>query len=228
MTRWRQPWISYDLDGRRIEIQVLDPATAFELEPQIIAQIGEAAALTLASPMGMIAAAGRHAWADDSGQPVAVAAARGVLALARDIARRMRPEPAWMLDAVERLLFERVRLDGALVVGWRSLDTAEFGPVQRWTLVAISIAQTFADLWTRAPYDARAPRGHDYGVPQPNTPLAVAWAAALAREGYASGMAEILDTWTPLRKLEAVELLAEQAAIQRARDDAAAAQAGGR
>jgi hypothetical protein len=214
VSRWRQPWISYDLDGRRVALQIVDPSTAFELERSIVAQLGETLALLLAAPWPVLSAIGRSALAD-ADQAAGLGVARSLVAAADRIVAGLPTDPAQLLDLVDRLLLGRLVVDGAEVETWADMSRARLGPSQRWRLLGMQISQTFAELWIRAPYDAKAPRGRDYGVPEPSSPRAVAWAAALAREGYASSTTEILDTWTPLRMIELVEVAAHNAEVHR-------------
>jgi hypothetical protein len=219
VTRWRQPWVSYDLAGRRIDVQTMDPVTAFEIEPQIIEQLGETFSLALAAPLAVLGAIGRDALADRSSP--SLAATRSVMAAADRVISGLQAEAAWMLSAVERMLLGRLRIDGLEISTWAELGRAGLVPIGRWRLLGLQVSQTFGELWTRAPYDPKAPRAKDYGVPEPATPRAVAWAAALARQGYASSMVEILECWTPLRMLEAVELAACEAENHRRAQDEA-------
>jgi len=145
-----------------------------------------------------------------------------VIAAADKIVAGMQPDPHWLLAFAERTLLGRLAIDGDQVESWVDLSRAELGIAARWRLLGIQISQTFGGLWIRAPYDPKAPRAKDYGVPEPSTPRAVGWAAALARQGYASSMVEILETWTPLNTLEAVEHAAYEAESRRRAEDEAA------
>jgi hypothetical protein len=41
VTDFRQPWRRVEIGGRRFQLQIVDPSTAFELEPSLIELLGE-------------------------------------------------------------------------------------------------------------------------------------------------------------------------------------------
>jgi hypothetical protein len=228
VSEWRQPWKRADLDGRRCHLQILDPATAFELEPVLAAALGDAASLAIVAPRELAAAAlraggldKRRTLADLAADPAGGAerAARVVRTAGAIVSRALLGldlSPALLCELHERCVLGRLRVEGELVEDVRDWSALALHPSARWQALAVQIRQTFGPLWTRSPYKLRCPKVAD-GVPEPTAvPVAIRYAATIAERGYASSTHEVLTQWTPVRMIEVVEAAAYDAARRNA------------
>jgi hypothetical protein len=233
MNDFRQPWRRVEIGGRRCLLQIVDPETAFELEPELISLLGDTLALFLAAPEHVISGALRSAISPDAdlldeepSQSTHTAAA--IVALGQVLAKCIesaKPKPAWMVRTFERLVFKRFRIGDEYIDTRRDWTRAKFGPVAKWQVFAAQIQQSFGPLWTRSPYKLRV-KNPDYGVPQPpGVAVAVRYASELAKAGCASSVQEILSEWTPVRMIEITET--QVYAIENERRAHEAAKSGG-
>jgi len=238
MSQWRQPWSVIDLDGRRCRLQILDPATAFALEPELVAVLGETLTMACAAPDELIGAVWRHSAAgwttaqsirslasDPVGGPEAAATAIRTLGqIVCSCLIDAKISPAWARDVFGRMVYGRLDVGRRVIVeDSRDYARAGFGPMIKWRIMAAQLRQTFGPLWLRSPYTVRSTsKALDYGVAQPKSvPVAVRWADNLARLGSAGSSREILREWTPVEMIEIVENAAYQAEHERRANDAA-------
>lgn len=229
---YRQPWGRLEVTGRDVRLQILDPESAFELEPELIERIGEDLAYALAAPRTLLSAVwGRVLAAHGCGASIADAlrdsttgpmvAASGLRLMSRVFAAAVaeaKLDGRWLAHAWGVLVFDRLEIDGHRVCSWRDWTELGMRAEARWRIFAAQLEQTFAPLWTRSPY--RASRRKDAtpvaNVPAPSgVPIAVQWADALAVQGHASDAETVLRTWTPVRVIEVVESAAYQAERER-------------
>jgi hypothetical protein len=230
---YRQPWGRFTVTGRRCRLQILDPVTAFELEPQLVAQFGEPLVMAMAAPeqvFGVLASGEDHDAAaptqDDNATPHAVAALHRLVAIFRAAVTSARLDGAWLRGLFERSIFDRLRVDDATVEDWASWGATGLGAEARWRVLAAQLQQTYQPLWVRAPYSVRKEKAKDFGVPSPKgVPIAMQWADALVKMGHVSSAHEVVTSWTPVQLMDVVDLAAYQAEIERRAMDAARAQA---
>lgn len=240
MTERRQPWNRADYAAHRVRVQVLDPVTAFELEPQLIERFGDALALALAAPGQILGAV----WSTVTGPELAHRSLADVLAdpdpsmglqlaadgvrvltsvLSRAVAKATVDGP-WLFEVWRRCVLGRLEVDGQRVETMRDWADLELRPLAKWHTLAAQLRQTYGPLWTRSPYKLRS-SVQDFNVPRPQAvPIATQWAAMLAKSGQAPSAVEIVSTWTPVQLIEVVEsaaMIAERE--QRAYDAAMAA-----
>ena len=243
MTYWQQPWGRFEAGGHDVRLQVLDPATAFAIEPEIIERVRPELLMTIAAPEAMLdgiglAAASQHrgprklaeALLDPEASPKAASAGLRVLARVFSGLIASTPEDgAWVARIFERVIFDRIELERENgpprhASTWRQWGKLGLGPAARWTILVAQLAQTFGPLWTRSPYSPSSREPKDYGVPLPPAPLAVQWASQLASQGYAAGSDEVLRVWTPERVAEPVEIAAHAAEQHHRASEAARAE----
>lgn len=239
MNYYRQPWGRLTVTGRRCRLQVLDPVTAFDLEPQLIERFGEHLVMLLAARGNVIGSLWASVLADhgfggsltdaandpESGLPIAVAGLRRTMALLSTCAQEMRVEGCWLADVFGRMVFDRLTVDGVTIEDWDAWDSAGLGSVGRWRVLAFQLEQTYQPLWVRKPYSVRKKKGKDYGVPLPDTvPLATQWANNLAKMGYVASAHDVLVGWTPSQLMDAVDMAAYQAETERRAMAAASAE----
>lgn len=233
MNRYRQPWSRVRLPGHHVRLQVLDPSTAFELEPQLVDILGDALALVVAAPDDIVAAVGRHAasgggrksiqelatdpffgpeMAADSIRSLGLVLANSIAALPADYRRVSR--------LFKEMVLGRIRVTDTVVEDAIDWDSVGFSAIDKWMLFGAQLRQTFGPLWTRSPYTVRGKEEKGSGIPEPKSvPMAVRWADNLARLGSASSSREILEEWTPVQMIEIVESAAYTAMVeQRALD----------
>jgi len=232
MSRWRQPWERVDIDGVRCHLQILDPATAFEMEPELVRVLGETLALACAAPHEIIGAVWRSSvagWIDTAqdlrtlatdAHAVPGAATDAIVLLGRILGTCLTEadlRPAWVISVFGRLIYGRLKVNGEVVETAADYAALNFRPMAKWQLMAAQIKQSFGPLWLRSPYNMRSKiPAPSYGVPQPkDVPLAVRWADNLARLGSAGSSREILHEWTPVEMIEVVENAAYQAEFER-------------
>lgn len=232
MSEYRQPWQRVTIAGRRCRLQILDPQTAFELEPELVRGFGEHLTMALAAPSQVFGSVWDRALGDhgrslsecladpELGPEVA---ADGLKLLAGLLARavyELDTDAAWVIEATRRMLLGRLEVEGTIIDEWSDFKMGARG---RWRAVAAQVAQTFGPLWTRSPYRLRS-KVETYGVPEPKgVPVAVRWADTLAKQGSASSSHEILTVWTPVRMIEIVEATAYAAERERRAMDRAKA-----
>jgi hypothetical protein len=237
--------------GVRCRLQILDPATAFELEPELVKILGDTLSFAAAAPDELLGAVWHHAAGGHGvdiqelardpvrGPEMAVAAIRSLGSLLAACVARAPVSAPWVRRMFSTLVLERfkVRISRAARYGVhadRLVEEVEdwneigFRPVVKWQVMAAQIRQTFGPLWTRSPYTTST-RHKSYGVPVPQSSPAVLWADNLAVLGSASSANEILNEWTPIRMIEIVESSAYRAANeQKALDEAKAENQRGR
>lgn len=240
MNYYRQPWGRVTVTGHRCRLQVLDPVTAFDLEPQLIDRLGEPLAMALAAPRhvlgpmwsGIVGDEGygstfaevvQH---DDRRLEIAAAGLQRMAAMLRSCMLDARIDGGWIVTTFESLIFDRLRIDDHVVEDWDSWRATGLGAEARWRLLAAQMEQTYRPLWTRAPYSAGRKKPQDYGVPVPTSvPMAVQWADALVTMGHVSSAHEVVTAWTPVQLIDAVDLAAQHAENERRAMDAAKTQA---
>lgn len=216
MTDFRQPWRRVEIGGRRCLLQIVDPATALELEPELNRVLGGTLALFLAAPDQVVGAAVKGAAPDPAtlgivevdervGHERTAAAIQSLGLLLAECIRAAQLDATWVRATFGRLVLGRMRIGEDYMDTARDWGRLGFGPLAKWQALAAQVQQSFGPLWTRSPYNLRV-EARDYGVPQPvGVPLAVRYAAELAKTGVASSVREILDTWTPVQMIEIVE-----------------------
>ncbi len=235
MTYFRQPWGRLTVTGRRCRLQVLDPATAFELEPQLIENFGEHLVMLLAArgnvygqlwngvlaDHGFTGSLSEVAKSGEQGLEIATDALRRTVAMLTQCAQEARLDGRWLAEVFERMAFDRLRVDDLLIEDWTTWRESGLGPLARWQVLAAQIEQTYQPLWLRAPYSVRGPAGKDYGVkPPPGVSAVSQWANNLAMMGSTSAQ-EIFANWTPVQLMDAVDSAAYKAEIDRKAMDAA-------
>lgn len=234
MTKYRQPWNRLRIAGRRCKLQILDPATAFELEPELVRTLGDTLSFAIAAPGEIVTSVLTHAAGGVSvveamrdpvmGTEMAVETLR-ILGLLMSACIESIPtsNTKWIRQMFGRMVLERFQVDGQLVEEIEDWHELGFGPMVKWQVMGAQMRQTFGPLWTRSPYDSGL-RKKDYGIAMPKSvPIAVMWADSLAKLGSASSSAEILKEWTPVEMIDVVESAAFAAATeQRAMDEARA------
>ena len=227
MTYYQQPWGRLTVTGRRCRLQVLDPSTAFDLEPELIDRLGDNLAIAVSSPEHVLRATWSKAL-EDSGyiatavdhtpEDTAKAAAAGLvrirdLFVASIIGARI--DGKWVKACFERMIFDRLVVDDDLIQDWSSWASADLGPAARWRLMAAQLAQTYGPLWVRSPYSP-GKRSPDMGVPLPKSvSKAMQWADALVKMGHVASSHEVLTAWTPTHLMDVVDLAAFQAEHER-------------
>lgn len=228
MSRYRQPWEHIELAGREFELQVLDPGTAFELEPELVGQLGEATAMAIAAPgvvlSGVWSGASKLAGLDEApvglrdalqgggeGRVLATASIAMLGRVLADCLMTAQPSHEWAVSTFRRAVLGRLRVEGRLIRTPRDWRRAALGPWVKWQALAAQLQQTFGPLWTRSPFRHRGPKVKDYGVKSPDVPVAVAWANALAKSGSAGSSLEVLERWTPVHMIQIVEEAAADA-----------------
>lgn len=222
----QQPWGRFEFGDRVVKLQVLDPITAFELEPEVISRLGAALVMAVVAPSTIIdRVAGDLAPAAE--QDAAVARLRTLAKMLGSAIASTDIDGRWLSQTFADVVFDRLREGSRTIESWRDLDALGLHPLQRWQLFAGQLRQTYAPLWLRSPYQVSRRAAPDYGVQAPTTPKAVQWAAALAKMGYASSPDEILTRWTPARMIDVVESAAYDAEVQNRAHDAATRPEGG-
>jgi hypothetical protein len=235
MTDFRQPWRRVEIGGRRCLLQVVDPATALKLEPEINRVLGDTLSLFVAAPDQVIGAAMKHA-ANGAADPAMVGishtppldhsahtveAIRSLGRLLAQCVASAQLDADWVRVTFGVLVLGRMRVTEDYIDTARDWARCGFGPLVKWQALAAQVQQSFGPLWTRSPYNLRV-EARDYGVPQPTgVPLAVRYAAELAKTGVASSVREILDTWTPVQMIEVVEAQTYAAENERRAHEAA-------
>ena len=220
---YEQPFYPYRLGGRLIEIQVLDPEHAFELEPRLVDELGPRLALAIAQPDSVLSViANRSLDSSDDGAYQAAVALRGLLQFVSELLTTTKLDGAFIAHAMHTLLDGCVRIGGDVVED--VADLVRYGAALKWQLFTAQIAQTYGGIWTGEPYQAattapplpiEAPKG---------TTKAQGWADALARAGVASSVDEVLRRWTPVRVIAAVTQAAFIADLERLETKKARAQ----
>lgn len=229
MSRYRQPWGRLDLGGKRCRLQILDPAATFDVEPQLVAKLGDTLSLSLAAPDEILGAVWRQSTADGpvgvdlrtlardpvEGPALAANALRLLGGVLSQCLIDARVQPRWIRDVFGVLVLGRLEVDGEVIEDARDWARAGLPPVAKWQAMAAQLRQTFGPLWLRSPYTMRA-KVKDYGVPQPKgVPVAVRWADALAKLGVVGSSREMLIEWTPVEMIERVENAAYNAEVER-------------
>jgi hypothetical protein len=233
---YRQPWRRVEIGGRRFHLQVVDPSTAFDIEPELVAALGDTLSLFIAAPDHVIGTAMKQAAGGGTSDPALLGivdiapvtgnarTATAIASLGRvlaDCIMSARLEPAWVRATYGRLVLGRLRIGEDYIDGARDWARLGFGPLAKWQALAAQIQQSFGPLWTRSPYKLRVP-AKDYGVPEPTgVPVATRYAIELAKAGVASSMQEILDEWTPVRMIEVIEAQTYAAENERRAHEAA-------
>lgn len=225
MSQWGQPANFALVGDRPCRLQVLDPELAFELEPQIIERVGEALLLSVTAP-GAVAKSVREVISGEARITTATAALEQLAQLARGLLSAPGLDGPWVVEVIERTIFDRLVVDGTPVGSWREWGRLGLSPFAKWQALAAQLTQTFGPLWTRSPYSAGQRPHKDYGVPQPSASRTVQWAAALASSGYVGSVDEVLRSWTPDRMIDLVEIAAADCERQRRASDAATAGGG--
>lgn len=220
MNGFEQPWRRYDFAGHTIRLQILDPALAFDIEPELAQHFAPRVLSALASPEAV--AAGIDARAAEADNPAAER-----LRLAGQLPGRMLvglpKDGRWLAQTFELLVLERLRVDGQLIETRAELAAVKLTVWQRWRLLGLQLAQTFEPLWARSPYQPSKRKVEDYGVTAPNSPIAAQWAGHLSGQ-IATSPHEMLTRWTPLDLIIQVERAAMAAEITRRAQEAAEAQ----
>jgi hypothetical protein len=219
VSRYKQPWERVELGGKRCRMQILDPLTAFKLEQELAAALGDELCMVIAAPgqvlggvwAGASIGSARNAreLAALSAEPVGKSvAARSLELLALTLARCLmsaRPDPAWAVGVWESCVLDRLRVDGEVIEDGRDWAELRWSPLVKWRAMAAQVRQTFGPLWTRSHYKLRS-TAKDHGVPEPDgVPQASRWADELARAGHARSKMEILYEWTPVDMIDTVE-----------------------
>lgn len=235
MSEFRQPWRRVAIAGHRCRMQVLDPSTAFRLEPEIAAQLGDAASMLMAAPDAVMAAVAKSVRAGTTRvsiglgpvdefepDPTLDAITRWGQVIARALAG-LDVDGRWLASTWRACVLERLEVDGRVIEDAEDWQRLGWGWAAKWHALAAQMRNTFAPLWTRSPYLLRT-EVETHGVPEPTSvPLAVRWADALAVQGHAASSREILREWTPLEVIEIVESAAYQAERERRAHKAAMA-----
>jgi hypothetical protein len=229
VTYFLQPSSPLELGGKRCRLQILDPETTFEIEPDLETRFGSKLVLLLAAPKAMIEAIGgvastiygidgtlSDAMHDPEHGEHACEEALALFSrlfteglLAADLDGR------WLAKTFQRMVFGRLTVEGETVESWADWRQHGLRPFDRWYALAFQISQTYKPLWLRSPYNLRPQGTKDYGVPKPRTPKAVQWAAMLTQQGYAASPHEVLTQWTPSRLIDVVETAAYMAETER-------------
>jgi hypothetical protein len=234
VTYYRQPWGRLTVTGRRCRLQVLDPITAFELEPELIDRFGEPLVMLLAARGNVVGSLWSGVLADhgftgtigdavrdrEQGLDIAADGVRRTVEMLTACAVSANLEGRWLAQVFERMVFDRLKVDDVLVEDWTTWAQAGLGPFGRWQVLAFQIEQTFQPLWIRKPYSLRSPKSKDYGVPVPGVATAVQWAANLAKMGYVASSHEVLTDWTPVALMDQVDIAAHAAEVERRAMDA--------
>lgn len=221
MSRWRQPWVRVEFADVRGKLQILDPETAFTLEPQIIRALGDDLALACAAPDVLrdkimrraVELSGGSEHGDKRVAFLEGARMVGAFVSGLDILGGL--DHRWLSDAFEGMVLGRLKVRGELIETFGDWQALGLHPLAKWVALAGQVKATFRPLWLRSPYRLRAQPDKD-GVPEPKSvPLAVRWADALAAQGRASSAVEILREWTPVEMIQVVESAAYQATRER-------------
>lgn len=227
---YRQPWGRVTVTGRRCRLQVLDPTTAFDLEPQLVEQFGDHLVLALGAPRHVLGSmwsgiAGDHGYGSsfvealhdpEQGLEIAAAGLRRMADMLTACMFEARLDGQWLAHAFGRMVFDRLVVDGKTIEDWETWTATGLGAEARWRILAAQLQQTYEPLWIRSPYDARAKKQPDLGVPVPkNVPLAVQWADALSTTGHVPSAYEALAVWTPAQLMDVVDMAAYQAEVER-------------
>lgn len=235
MSDYRQPWRRVVLAGRRCHLQVVDPQTAFDLEPDLVRVLGDTLSFAVSAPSELLGAVWRRsaAGATDAASLRAlmedpdegpVRAAQTIASLGTVLAECIKAadlDVAWVRRTFGALVLGRLRVGDEGIETVRDWQAAGFRPRAKWQAMAAQVQQSFGPLWMREPYRLRTPT-KDYGVPAPKSiPVAVRYAHELAKTGVASSSEEILNRWTPLRMIEAVESQTYTAEVERRANEAA-------
>lgn len=222
MTRWGQPWERVEIAGQRCRLQILDPQTALEIEPELAARLGDGAARLMAAPDLVTSAVLRSVksgrLADEFAGETDTAAFASVIGYTRAICSALMGFNAsgeWLAGAWSRCVLDRFEVAGAVVEDARDWDRLQFPAIAKWQVLVAQLRQSFGPLWTRSPYKVSA-RQETTSVPEPTgIPLAVRYAVNLASMGHAPSRREILTQWTPVELIEVVESAAYTAAVER-------------
>lgn len=230
MSRYGQPWKRVRIHGAVASLQILDPETAFEVEPQLVRRLGDSLSLLAGAPEDVrskireraLAESGvteREASSDPKARSLvtlnsAQLVARMVEQIGGAVARR-EIDPAWLLEMFETLVLGRLKVRGEIVEDCADWQALGWAPRAKWLAMWTQVSQTFGPLWMRAPYRLRV-ESKDYGVRSPpGVPIASLWADELASQGRAASSVEVLRTWTPLEMIRVVESSAYKAELSR-------------
>lgn len=240
MTYYRQPWGRLTVTGQRCRLQVLDPSTAFDLEPELVERFGDHLLMAIGAPRHVLGAmwsgvAGEQGYGGsfaeairdpEHGLEIAAAGLQRMTRLLITCMVEARIDGPWIVHAFDRMIFDRLVVGDVTVEDWDTWQRTGLGAEARWRLIAAQIEQTYQPLWIRSPYTVRSKAPPDLGVPVPhNVPIAVQWADALATTGHVSSAHEALTTWTPEALMNVVDMAAYQAEIERRSLESAKAQA---
>lgn len=233
MTRWGQPWERVEIAGQRCRLQILDPQTALELEPELAVRLGDGAARLMAAPDSVTSAVLRSAQsgrlADEFTGDSNTAAFASVIGYTRSVCSALMGFNAggeWLASAWSRCVLDRFEYAGRVVEDARDWDRLQFPAIVKWQVLVAQLRQSFGPLWTRSPYKVSA-RQDASSVPEPTgIPLAVRYAVNLASQGHAPSRREILLEWTPVELIEVVESAAYTAAVERESVDRSRAERG--
>lgn len=235
MSDWRQPWRRVALDGRRCHLQIVDPQTAFELEPQLVAALGDTLSFAVSAPTELLGAVWRRSASgatdaaslrslmDDPDEGPACAAQSIALmgTVLAECIKAANLDFVWMRRMFGGLVLGRLRVGDEEIETARDWQALGFRPRAKWQAMAAQIQQSFGPLWMREPYRLRTP-SKDYGVPAPKgVPVAVRYAHELAKTGVASSAREILKEWTPIEMIEAVESQTYTSEVERRANESA-------
>jgi hypothetical protein len=235
VTNFHQDWGRFEIRGQSCRLQVLDPVTTFEIEPELVAHFGNTLLMSVAAPDNVISALGGsasqahgidgslvEAMRDrDRGTDVAATGLRLLSQVLQSAILNTDLDADWLVQTFEAVVFDRLKIGGSLVECWTDWQRAGMRPADKWLVLAAQLRQTYRPLWTRSPYDVRLKEVKDYGVKAPNSPKAEQWAYALAKAGVASPN-EILRHWSPERLIQQVELQAMEAARHERAEEARA------
>lgn len=222
MSNYQQESSRFTIRGQRWRLRVLDPVTAFEVEPEVINRFGSALVMAIVAPRQLLAGLARIE-ADDE-----LAAERERVALLAQLLQHavssLDLDHRWLLGMFDRAVFDRATVNGTPLDDWETWARLGMQPVDKWHVLARQMQQTFAPLWLRSPYSPSKRKATGYGVKPPQTPLAVQWAAAITEQGYAASTHEVLTCWTPARLIDVVETAAYQAEVKHRTAEAAQGQ----
>lgn len=239
MSDYRQPWRRVEIGGRRCRLQILDPVTAFDVEPDLVRVFGDTLAFALSAPGELLGAVWKQAAAGAStashlremmqdpteGPERTVETITALTKVLAECLTTANISPGWIAQIFRQVVLGRIEVDGEVLLTPRDWASTKLPPMAKWQAIAAQVQQTFGPLWMRKPYRLQV-KARDYGVPQPaGVPKAARYAAELAKAGIASSAMEILDQWTPVRMIEMVE--AQTYAVENERRAHEAARSGG-
>lgn len=213
MSNYQQDSSRFTIRDQRWRLQVLDPATAFEIEPAVIAKLGPVLSLATVAPVELL---GRIGDAGKQGDPLTRVGVQGAL-LADTLQQAVDSldlDPRWLLGLFDLAVFDRATVNGEVLDAWETWARLGMRPLDKWHVLARQLQQTFAPLWLRSPYSPSKRKITKHGVKAPDTPLAVQWAATITEQGYASSVREVLRSWTPAQLIDVVETAAYNAEVK--------------